>query len=133
MYKSDFAFRLLMDGKVLTSKMKGCPAEADLCDVQVLLDRVIPFATTNRNCTATKPESRLTTTINLSVGGAVLLLSVILMSGLLGSLATFFVMTRRLPVCKNWRENNPSLSLSDHTLLISGEKDAEEAVQLTLN
>jgi ubiquitin-like domain-containing CTD phosphatase 1 len=55
-YKSDFAFRLLSDGEVLTSKIKGCPADADLCDVQVLLDRVIPFATTNRNC-ARKPKS----------------------------------------------------------------------------
>jgi hypothetical protein len=55
-YKSDFAFRLLKDGKVLTSKIKGCPADADLCNVQVLLDRVIPFATTIRNC-ARKPKS----------------------------------------------------------------------------
>jgi hypothetical protein len=45
-----------MDGKVRTSKIKGCPADADLCDVQVLLDRVIPFATTNRNCAKT-PKS----------------------------------------------------------------------------
>jgi hypothetical protein len=123
-----------MDGKVLTSKMKGCPAEADLCDVQVLLDRVIPFATTDRNCTAVKPKSSLTIPINLSVGGAVLLLSIIvLMSAFLGSLGTFFVMTRRLPVCLNRREDNPSVSLSDHTLLISGEEDGAEAVQLTLN
>ena len=121
-----------MDGKVLTWKIKGCPAEADLCDIQVLLDRVIPFATTNRNCTATKPKFSLKLTINLSVGGALLLLGVIIMSVLFGSFATFVVMTRRLPACKSWKEDNPSLSLSDHTLFISGEKVGEEAVQLTL-
>jgi hypothetical protein len=55
-YKSDFAFRLLKDGKVLTSKIKGCPAGADLCDVQVLIDRVIPFATANPDCSK-KPKS----------------------------------------------------------------------------
>jgi hypothetical protein len=49
-YKSYFAFRLLRDGKVLTSKIKGCLADADLCDVQVLLDRVSPFAATNCTC-----------------------------------------------------------------------------------
>jgi hypothetical protein len=57
-YKSDFAFRLLKDGEVLTSRIKGCPADADLCDVQVLLDRVIPLFA-NRDC-ARKPKSNQT-------------------------------------------------------------------------
>ena len=56
-----------MDGKVLTSKMKGCPTDMDLCDVQVLLDRVTPFATANCDYTARKPESNPTGTNNSSV------------------------------------------------------------------
>jgi hypothetical protein len=147
-----------MDGKVLTSKMEGCPTDRELCDVKVLLDRVTPFATTNRKCaktksksspttrnnssldqdtpfvttnlnyTATKPESRPMTPNNSSVDGVVLQLSAMLMAGLLGSLATFFVMTRRLPVCKDLRGDYLSLTRSHHTLSTSGEKEAEEAV-----
>ena len=53
-----------MNGKVLTSKIKGCPTDMDLCDVQVLLDRVNPFATTNCDYTPSKPESDLTWTVD---------------------------------------------------------------------
>jgi hypothetical protein len=43
--------------------MKGCPIDMDLCDVQVLLDRVTPFATTNC-CKARKPKFNPTGTNN---------------------------------------------------------------------
>jgi hypothetical protein len=53
-----------------------------------------------------------------------------LMSGLVGSLATFFFMTKRF-----WISGEDYLSLppSDPTQSTSGEKDAQGAVQQTLN
>lgn len=49
-FKSSFAFRLIYNGKVITSRMDGCPSDSELCDAQVLLQRVKPFATRSRNC-----------------------------------------------------------------------------------
>ena len=43
-YPSDYAFRIVYNGQVLTSQMKGCPADAELCDVNVLLQRTTPLA-----------------------------------------------------------------------------------------
>jgi hypothetical protein len=65
------------------------------------------------------------TSKNSSVVGVVLQLSAMLMTGLLGSLATYFVMMRRLPVCKDLREEYLSLRPSLSTF---GENDAEEVV-----
>lgn len=93
-------FRLLMNGQVLTSKIQGCPADADLCDVQVLLDRVTPFATADRDCnshewqhTAIQESKVLLST----TGGVILVLAFTIASGLLGSIVTYFYLTRRLP------------------------------------
>eukprot|EP00566_Odontella_aurita_P007066 CAMPEP_0113539014 /NCGR_PEP_ID=MMETSP0015_2-20120614/7689_1 /TAXON_ID=2838 /ORGANISM="Odontella" /LENGTH=746 /DNA_ID=CAMNT_0000438659 /DNA_START=127 /DNA_END=2367 /DNA_ORIENTATION=+ /assembly_acc=CAM_ASM_000160 len=49
-FPSDHAFRLLYNGRVLTSRVGGCPSDLDLCDVSVLLNRVGPFATAERDC-----------------------------------------------------------------------------------
>lgn len=51
-FKSDFAFRLLYNGKILTRFMEGCPSDSDLCDVQILRNQVQPFATRSQshNC-----------------------------------------------------------------------------------
>jgi ubiquitin-like domain-containing CTD phosphatase 1 len=50
-FASGFAFRLIYNGEVLTSRMDGCGSESELCDSQVLLDRVLPFAISEeRDC-----------------------------------------------------------------------------------
>lgn len=116
--------------------MDGCPAEADLCDVQVLLDRVTFFATRDRDCTARLQKSRPAleeSQILLSTGGGVVLvLTVVSVSGLLGSLATLYVI-RRLPFQKRNDAGMMTLTHSDNG--ISGLHDeidrTEEAVQLT--
>lgn len=93
-------FRLLMNGQVLTSKMQGCPADADLCDVQVLLDRVTPFATADRDCKSQKlqhPAIQESEVLLSTTGGIMLVMAIVLASGLLGSVLTYSCMARRLP------------------------------------
>jgi len=44
-FPSGYTFRLTMNGKILTSsKMEGCIDGLELCDSQVLVKRVMPFA-----------------------------------------------------------------------------------------
>lgn len=56
LYSSNYAFRLLYNGRVLTSKVGGCPPDAHLCDARVLLDRVGPFATFHPDCSRLPEE-----------------------------------------------------------------------------
>lgn len=117
--------------------MDGCPAEADLCDVQILVDRVTPFATRDRNCTARDPKSRPALEESKKLlstsGGVVLVLTVVIVSGLLGSLATLYVM-RGLPFQKR-KDTAGMMTLPHSANDISSHHDeidgADEAVQLT--
>jgi hypothetical protein len=96
-----------MNGQVLTSKMEGCPSDADLCDVQVLLNRVTPFATADRDCEShhrRHPAIEESKVLLSSTGGVLLVLFVTVASGLLGSLCTFCYLTRRLP-CRKGRSS----------------------------
>jgi Histidine phosphatase superfamily (branch 2) len=47
-FKSDYAFRLLYNGQVLTDRMPGC--ELDLCDISVLLQRLEQFVGPDQEC-----------------------------------------------------------------------------------
>lgn len=92
-----------MNGEAITSRMEGCPPDADLCDVQVLLDRVTPFATADRDCDARhwKHEAIKESKVLLSTaGGVTLVLFVTIACGLLGSFVTYYYLTRRLPCRK---------------------------------
>ena len=54
-FPSGYAFRLIYNGVVLTSRMDRCNAE--LCDTNVLMDQVMPFAIfEERDCAATSQE-----------------------------------------------------------------------------
>lgn len=53
-FPSGYAFRLIYNGQVLTSKMDGCAAGSELCDSQVLVKQVMPFAKyMERDCAST--------------------------------------------------------------------------------
>jgi len=49
-FASDFAFRLLYNGRVLTTLIDGCDTHSDLCDWDVLKQRLRPFAIQKRSC-----------------------------------------------------------------------------------
>lgn len=43
-FRSDFAFRLIYNGVVVTQEIKGCPEDLELCDVSILDDFVLLLA-----------------------------------------------------------------------------------------
>ena len=112
-FPSGFAFRLIYNGEVLTSKMDKCLATSDLCDVQVLLDQVVPFAKYHeRDCALTNTkneESRggfeeksmememktAAETLIESPGGVWVVVGLVFVSAALGSVITIFIMRRR--------------------------------------
>lgn len=54
-FSSGYAFRLIYNGQVLTSRMNGCNSE--LCDSKVLVDQVMPFAMfEERDCASSHPS-----------------------------------------------------------------------------
>ena len=50
LFPSKFAFRLVYNGNVLTNKISDCPPDLQLCDVNVLLERIGKFATVDAEC-----------------------------------------------------------------------------------
>ena len=55
-YRSDFAFRLLYNGEVLTSKIEDCPDDLELCDADILVQHVQQFAVLDADCQRQHPE-----------------------------------------------------------------------------
>ena len=49
-FRTNYAFRLLYNGQVLTHKIEACPDDLDMCDVEILLDRVDEFARLDADC-----------------------------------------------------------------------------------
>ena len=123
-------FRLLMNGQVLTSKIQGCPPDGDLCDVQTLVDRVSPFATSDRDCTShthQHPAIQESEMLLSTTGGVILVLLFTLASGLLGSLFTFYYMTRRLP-CRKRPAYHVGNGVSSYHDVVDGFQDEPEDV-----
>jgi len=132
-FPSGFAFRLIYNGDVLTSKMDGCLEDSELCDAQILLDRVLPFAKfEDRNCelTATSPEGGFeektkemktaAETLVESPGGVLVVICIVLVSAALGSLLTIFFMKRYL---QNAREGKGLISLGELSMTVLEEYD----------
>lgn len=55
LYRSNYAFRLIYNGNVLTNRISGCAPDAELCDVQLLISQVRPFASRHLDCTRKFP------------------------------------------------------------------------------
>eukprot|EP00986_Skeletonema_menzelii_P012906 scaffold7298_cov150-Skeletonema_menzelii.AAC.6 len=119
-YTSGYAFRLIYNGNVLTSKMDECSA-VDLCDVQVLVKQVMSFASNyeDGNCAAkvqTAKESKIgemkDVTVNLfsTPVGVTMVLLLVVVSMALGSVTTCFIIRRRLRKEYNYTD---TLALAD--------------------
>jgi hypothetical protein len=101
-FVSEFAFRLHYNGHVLTHLLDGCSDDLQLCDVQVLLDVVKPFASRSLDCqvdivvdTSSIKTSDLSQA-NVSVTVIVMLLMGVV-SALLGSMVTYIYLSRAVP------------------------------------
>ncbi|KAL7463246.1 hypothetical protein ACHAXS_003618 [Conticribra weissflogii] len=132
-FPSGYAFRLIYNGDVLTSKMDGCLEDSELCDAQILLDRVLPFAKfEDRDCTltATTPEGgfeekskEMTTAAkNLveSPGGVLVVICIVLVSFVVGSLLTIFFMKRCF---QEARHGKGRISLGELSMTVLEEYD----------
>jgi len=114
------AFRLLYNGKVLTDSVQGCPSEQQLCDLQILLDLVAPFATRDRDCktdtktTITTATTTFTKTFKIPSSNSPLLpITVALISCFIGAMATFYYLRRHRVLRKKLQSNSErKLSLS---------------------
>jgi len=138
-YPSRRAFRLIYNGKVLTKKLTGCDSE--LCDIGVLLDRVLPFASNDRDCNLsattdppTEPPSTTTTfneaimTIFSTIRGFILFLFIVAISGCIGGIITYIMMTGRFPnfcPCCNRRDRLDQRDYSTPNLRFTNEIDED--------
>lgn len=127
-FPSGYAFRLVYNGEVLTSRMDGC--DADLCDSRVLSRRVMPFAKyRERDCAARAaavppPGEGLVTemkdaTENLvaAPGGVWVIASLVVLSMLLGSAITCFLMKRMVRRMRGYMRDD-DLALGDISMRV---------------
>ncbi len=117
------AFRLLYNGKLLTSKVKGCQSDlvSDVCDISKLIAQTKPFAVLERDCAKTtqghagedenekyddedqansnnnteKTTTKADARRSNFTGGVLFFTSMI--SGTFGSLATYYYINKNLP------------------------------------
>jgi len=124
-FASGYAFRLIYNGKVLTSLVDGCSASSELCDSQVLVKQVMPFAKyKERDCastpltpsTAPPAEEGLVTemkdateTLVTAPGGISVIFFMIVVSMALGSMVTFFLMKKQMQRTRGYRQGSMAL------------------------
>ena len=132
-YPSGYAFRLIYNGNVLTSKMDEC-SDSDLCDAQVLVKQVMSFASKyeDANCAAkVQPANKSTmgdmkdVTVNLlsTPGGALTILLLVLISMALGSATTCFIMRRRF---RTEYKYNDTLALAELSMSALDDDDEND-------
>lgn len=94
-YPSDYGFRLLYNGRALTSLVQGCPPDADVCDISHLQRQVQPFATRNRACERQHPIPQTLAATGASRLNVAALLVLVLTSAAAGALGTLYVLRGR--------------------------------------
>jgi hypothetical protein len=104
LYKSNYAFRLLVNGQVVTHTVDGCPADAELCDATMLTKKVAAFATNERDCARKydRPEEYTDTVsrtkeILSTTGGVIAFALLVVVSAAMGAVGAFFYLTGAMP------------------------------------
>lgn len=83
-------FRLLYNGQIITSKFPGCFNSTQLCDLNVFLNYVAPFAIRDRSCKRREGGvARVTTYLSLK---GIMLHAI--GSYIIGSIATYLALSR---------------------------------------
>jgi Histidine phosphatase superfamily (branch 2) len=107
-FSTNFAFRLIYNGKVLTSKVRGCSANLDLCDAKILLKIIDPFSsveTMKCDTEAATPVayqdsiSRLRDILS-TTEGIVGFISLVGGSIMFGAVCMFFYLTGTMPTSR---------------------------------
>ena len=114
-FQSNFAFRLIYNGQVLTHLMDGCPNDSELCDAQVFLTTVGEFATPTPECRRRFPiptvyEDTVSRAREFfaTPGGIVALLMLVAASATVGALGSFFCLTGGLSRKRHRRSQVPT-------------------------
>ena len=140
-YPSGYAFRLIYNGGVLTSNMDGCTGE--LCDVQVLVKQVMPFAKyMERDCASQLPPvptptppaddsymtEMKTATNNLvhTPGGVAVIMLLVILGLVLGGILMWLLIKRHLRMDDEYRRRRESTILGDLSMSAVEEEDAQQ-------
>lgn len=98
-FKSNFAFRLLFNGEVMTGKMESCQDDLELCDITVLTDLVSSFAKPDRNCKTKRSFiAALTGGSNNRMSSVWMSFLWVLLGGAFGGAGMFYYLTGSLPL-----------------------------------
>ena len=104
LFTTDYAFRLLFNGKILTSLIPGCSNKSELCDVTQLLTIVDPLTNEERDCSVPSveelPNNQVvvkTKKLMSTKEGILLVFGLITVSAMIGAVATFRFLTGRFP------------------------------------
>lgn len=101
-FPSGKAFRMIYNGKVLTSKVQGCPEDIlGLCDVSVLVKVLGTIATSERSCETIFNQNDddnhdLSNTLHHTRHNIMMAVIISLVSGCLGSCLTLLYVNKRL-------------------------------------
>jgi len=111
-------FRLIYNGKVLTSLLSYCPNDKELCDVNILYEHISKFATRNRQkeCTIINPTSISTLTkqsVKSFNQSPIVSIIIALISCIIGSYITFYMLTKNVVM----RNTNTIINNSDDLVL----------------
>jgi ubiquitin-like domain-containing CTD phosphatase 1 len=131
LFPSKFVFRLIYNGKVLTSLMEGCADDSEVCDAQQLMARVTPFAIRAVDCVDPKAgviePMKVAKSLLSKTGGVLLALFVAFMGALLGALAVFFYLTGTVPnPSPHYLDKLKRKSAQLKNKLVKGRKKKEE-------
>ena len=102
-FQSNFAFRLMLNGEVMTSSIEGCQDDNELCDMQILSELISGFATRDRNCQPTKSILSVLLGSDKGLSGPVKCFLMILLGAALGGAGVFYYLTGSIPrpSCQN--------------------------------
>ena len=103
-FRSNFAFRIVYNGQVLTSRVEGCTEDLELCDADVLIDKLRKFARRDIDCERqydkkeeyTDTVSRAREVVS-TPGGIIAFTVLVLGSGTIGAVLCYVCLTGSLP------------------------------------
>jgi ubiquitin-like domain-containing CTD phosphatase 1 len=117
-FRSNFAFRLVYNGQVLTSLVDGCTEGLELCDWNILSDRITDFAILDRDCESRNSGGEISSTTRRAedflstTGWIAVCLVVVIFSMVLGGVSVWVYLTGDIPFLSN---GLPTSELDAHT------------------
>jgi len=90
------AFRLLYNGEIITRFIKGCPKDEELCDLQILMNLVEPFATRDRDCTSSVISRTTAEDESFISNSPMVSVTIVLISCFIGVMVTYTILSKKV-------------------------------------